>query len=313
MRFQLTRSRGARPACSIIRSKSYTISTHALTWSATLTSKPLAAAQAFQLTRSRGARPVGTFGWQREHYISTHALTWSATKRFSIRLRRDSEFQLTRSRGARPSLYSSPSSCISNFNSRAHVERDAFGLLLLFVSALFQLTRSRGARRNKRRLHSRPTTRFQLTRSRGARREGLLDEIIDQLDFNSRAHVERDSFVRHLRVYFLVISTHALTWSATKNWRKSQWKKSISTHALTWSATNEQPAADVQEVISTHALTWSATLKELRQKRKLNMISTHALTWSATPPPSCVVITFNISTHALTWSATKIVLLMTQF
>ena len=78
---------------------------------------------------------------------------------------------------------------------------------------------------------------FQLTRSRGARREGLLDEIIDQLDFNSRAHVERDSFVRHLRVYFLVISTHALTWSATKNWRKSQWKKSISTHALTWSAT----------------------------------------------------------------------------
>ena len=235
------------------------ISTHALTWSATLTSKPLAAAQAFQLTRSRGARPVGTFGWQREHYISTHALTWSATKRFSIRLRRDSEFQLTRSRGARPSLYSSPSSCISNFNSRAHVERDAFGLLLLFVSALFQLTRSRGARRNKRRLHSRPTTRFQLTRSRGARREGLLDEIIDQLDFNSRAHVERDSFVRHLRVYFLVISTHALTWSATKNWRKSQWKKSISTHALTWSATKPGRRIIPPGKISTHALTWSAT------------------------------------------------------
>ena len=146
--------------------------------------------ETFQLTRSRGARRNASIACT-SFGISTHALTWSATFTILI-IHLQSKFQLTRSRGARPSLYSSPSSCISNFNSRAHVERDAFGLLLLFVSALFQLTRSRGARRNKRRLHSRPTTRFQLTRSRGARREGLLDEIIDQLDFNSRAHVERD-------------------------------------------------------------------------------------------------------------------------
>ena len=76
--FQLTRSRGARPVSSSARRLTHNfnsrahverdriilcrpapqcISTHALTWSAT----------------------VGAFGWQREHYISTHALTWSAT------------------------------------------------------------------------------------------------------------------------------------------------------------------------------------------------------------------------------------------
>ena len=212
----------------------------------------------FQLTRSRGAR-LGTADRYPHHFTFQLTRSRGARPRSGSRKGVEKIFQLTRSRGARPSLYSSPSSCISNFNSRAHVERDAFGLLLLFVSALFQLTRSRGARRNKRRLHSRPTTRFQLTRSRGARREGLLDEIIDQLDFNSRAHVERDSFVRHLRVYFLVISTHALTWSATKNWRKSQWKKSISTHALTWSATKPGRRIIPPGKISTHALTWSAT------------------------------------------------------
>ena len=82
---------------------------------------------------------------------------------------------------------------MTNFNSRAHVERDFTSARSRRNVKQFQLTRSRGARpdeieelkryydfnsrahverdSNKRRLHSRPTT-FQLTRSRGARLRG---------------------------------------------------------------------------------------------------------------------------------------------
>ena len=57
-----------------------------------------------------------------------------------------------------------------------------------------------------------------------------------------------------------VISTHALTWSAT--WINFEIVKNsicISTHALTWSATALVTALITITVISTHALTWSAT------------------------------------------------------
>ncbi len=100
-----------------------------------------------------------------------------------------------------------------NFNSRAHVERDA---TLSYVPEMY--------------------TAFQLTRSRGARR-GWYCLCPAAVYFNSRAHVERD-----LRIDCAAgetcISTHALTWSATISYTLELLENSISTHALTWSATS---------------------------------------------------------------------------
>ena len=57
----------------------------------------------------------------------------------------------------------------------------------------------------------------------------------------------------------IVISTHALTWSATARAGSHRQRREISTHALTWSATIPRHSADFSAFISTHALTWSAT------------------------------------------------------
>ena len=107
---------------------------------------------------------------------------------------------------------------------------------------------------------------FQLTRSRGARQQGA-DVESHTIDFNSRAHVERDFPI-------LVGGTS---------------RRRISTHALTWSATLAVRHFCAQRVISTHALTWSAT-KTPAERREALRISTHALTWSATPPPRRCVL-----------------------
>ncbi len=56
-------------------------------------------------------------------------------------------------------------------------------------------------------------------------------------DFNSRAHVERDPPVTARQKCPSKISTHALTWSATDFAAKGALFGKISTHALTWSAT----------------------------------------------------------------------------
>ena len=59
----------------------------------------------------------------------------------------------------------------------------------------------------------------------------------DRLNFNSRTHVECDFQGDTPTSTEHVISTHALTWSATE---KTIWIRfifQISTHALTWSAT----------------------------------------------------------------------------
>ena len=56
-------------------------------------------------------------------------------------------------------------------------------------------------------------------------------------DFNSRAHVERDSTKTMPNGRKSKISTHALTWSATKRFKNMKLTIEISTHALTWSAT----------------------------------------------------------------------------
>ena len=143
------------------------------------------------------------------------------------------------------------------FNSRAHVERD------------------NGKRyRRRRALHFNSRAHVE--------RDYLFFKLVRMVFyFNSRAHVERDPNLYILKI-ISVISTHALTWSATvvlssvtrpvsefqltrsrgarQNddiWDPANWV--ISTHALTWSATDLAPYDLWEQMISTHALTWSAT------------------------------------------------------
>ena len=99
----------------------------------------------------------------------------------------------------------------------------------------FQLTHSRGVRRFRRHSNSRQKT-FQLTHSRGVRRRPSLSTVATT-----------------------VISTHALTWSATTSCDGICNHRRISTHALTWSATCFHCFSRCHYAISTHALTWSAT------------------------------------------------------
>ena len=122
--FQLTHSRGVRPLLRMLprqvqdfNSRTHVecdrgmnsirniskISTHALTWSATL-------GIIFGCTKLN---------------ISTHALTWSATMLMAFMFR-VKIFQLTHSRGVRPPQSSFIISQ-NDFNSRTHVECDTVG------------------------------------------------------------------------------------------------------------------------------------------------------------------------------------------
>ena len=121
-------------------------------------------------------------------------------------------------------------------------------------------------------------------------------------DFNSRTHVECD-IIHRFDSLVKQISTHALTWSATKSYFVRRLDSQISTHALTWSATESCFIRQLDIQISTHALTWSATSVLLIDLGKA-IISTHALTWSATIFSVRPERKPQISTHALTWSAT---------
>ena len=167
------------------------ISTHALTWSATLTVAPTSVLPSFQLTRSRGARLLTFSKMLEKRKISTHALTWSATFCSGVSMAtagisthaltwsatRDSESDiidwlisthaLTWSATKRPYKLKIR---VSDFNSRAHVERDLRGCVVIgLCGVLFQLTRSRGAR------------------------PGRGCDTRAETHFNSRAHVERDA------------------------------------------------------------------------------------------------------------------------
>ena len=191
--FQLTRSRGARPdGISNLADRGISISTHALTWSATSMSwsgsptqqlfqltrsrgarpqnhhQKYIPAVRFQLTRSRGARPKQTEKSADEFEISTHALTWSATTSSTISKTEVKTFQLTRSRGARQAAkHCRPKQ--RNFNSRAHVERDT------------RLTAQR---------YKQP---YFNSRAHVERDYHDQNHAACHSDFNSRAHVERDS------------------------------------------------------------------------------------------------------------------------
>ena len=56
-------------------------------------------------------------------------------------------------------------------------------------------------------------------------------------DFNSHAHVERDLAYFVLLLKHHHISTHTLTWSVTDLTLALEYSDSISTHTLTWSVT----------------------------------------------------------------------------
>ena len=81
----------------------------------------------------------------------------------------------------------------------------------------------------------------------------------ENVDFNLHTHVECNSpLLPDSKT--IVISTHALTWSATAYIYQKNCMINISTHALTWSATLSLFLFIRFLAISTHALTWSATL-----------------------------------------------------
>ena len=172
----------------------------------------------FQLTHSRGVRPVEVCCMAFNGYISTHALTWSATET-AVGLSYGTLFQLTHSRGVRRATITVTIDDASDFNSRTHVECDARsgGINYEYQNFNsrthvecdtptstehvrrfgFQLTHSRGVRLGLY-YHSPSFLSFQLTHSRGVRR--LLIICVKR---------------------WTDISTHALTWSATRslNWQ----------------------------------------------------------------------------------------------
>ena len=119
----------------------------------------------FQLTRSRGAWHINIFNIFSFLHISTHTLTWSVTLD-TLEKSAKTEFQLTRSRGAWREDFDFTLNKLKDFNSHAHVERDANPRVTSIYNPIsthtltwsvtimakwdtflheFQLTRSRGA------------------------------------------------------------------------------------------------------------------------------------------------------------------------
>ena len=142
--------------------------------------------------------------------ISTHTLTWSVTRTLSTSMILY-RFQLTRSRGAwHVNFLSMAQGLLFQLTRSRGAWRHS--KILRFPPIQFQLTRSRGAWRRWVYLF-RSIREFQLTRSRGA---WLGDKLVNVLtyNFNSHAHVERDSISNSLISLFF-ISTHTLTWSVT--------------------------------------------------------------------------------------------------
>ena len=115
--------------------------------------------------------------------------------------------------------------------------------------------------------------------------------------------MERDN-VREVAVLYIVISTHALTWSATFKDRYCLKTKLISTHALTWSATKAKC------VSAAHTADFNS---RAHVERDINFINrghlndkyfnsrAHVERDRLTPNNHSSIF---ISTHALTWSAT---------
>ena len=130
------------------------ISTHALTWSATCRTMGDLAAYGISthaLTWSATTTAITKMIYNK---ISTHALTWSATSCSVQVCRWRMRFQLTHSRGVRLPAVTGCSEP-ANFNSRTHVECDLLHRMTSRQHVEFQLTHSRGVRRISKTVHLR--------------------------------------------------------------------------------------------------------------------------------------------------------------
>ena len=100
----------------------------------------------------------------------------------------------------------------SNFNSHAHVERDASSADLATPATISTHTLTWSVTNIDFSDHF--SDKFQLTRSRGAWQR-YYTAISVGCNFNSHAHVERDSVKKSVFLW-VKISTHTLTWSVTQ-------------------------------------------------------------------------------------------------
>ena len=129
-----------------------------------------------------------------------------------------------------------------------------------------------------------------------------MNKIINKINFNSHAHVERD-VTADVVVLVSVISTHTLTWSVTFEYCQFVVYRFISTHTLTWSVTTGNRRCKLfKEYFNSHAHV-ERDVSTVCIFSSYN-ISTHTLTWSVTTSCSTRDCTFGISTHTLTWSVT---------
>ena len=91
-------------------------------------------------------------------------------------------------------------------------------------------------------------------------RHGSVHTIAKIYNFNSRTHVECDLAPIGGKVGIEIISTHALTWSATLPIMGTGWifrNFNSRTHVECDAKTGM--VMRLKKIISTHALTWSAT------------------------------------------------------
>ena len=186
--FQLTHSRGVRPPFVPYPDAEMVISTHALTWSATLYMINYVILLDFNSRTHvecdrRRTRRTGC------PTISTHALTWSATQ----------------------SVFNSASLSF-DFNSRTHVECDVLGTIFKSDKLNFNSrTHVECDFSQMTKFLKHPISTHALTWSATT---GKNPKTKKEKDFNSRTHVECDKWEKALH-FPQMISTHALTWSAT--------------------------------------------------------------------------------------------------
>jgi len=101
----------------------------------------------------------------------------------------------------------------SSFNSRAHVGRDRFAVVIIKQDAGFN------------------------SRAHVGRDSVVGCEIPARYRFNSRAHVGRDHSFALFYITIMFVSIHAPTWGATVAGDKGVAKATVSIHAPTWGAT----------------------------------------------------------------------------
>ena len=147
----------------------------------------------------------------------------------------DQSFQLTHSRGVRRSVK-------QNFSHGNKISTHALTWSATRIAPkcekalrVFQLTHSRGVRQTEP-IPTPETTDFNSRTHVECDPFKMVVDASAPTNFNSRTHVECDKAIK-VFVFHHIISTHALTWSATCT--KNSWRcqPRISTHALTWSAT----------------------------------------------------------------------------